>query len=47
MNNNNLNSVDTFKITRNQLKVYSTGLVGYQKQRVEIDKIVKLCFNSV
>lgn len=46
MNINNLNSVDTFKITRNQLKVYSTGLVGYHKQRVEIDKIVKLCFNS-
>lgn len=41
-----LNSVDTFKITRDQLKKYSTGLVGYSKQRAEIDRIIKLCFSS-
>lgn len=49
MSDNNLisqlNTVDTFKITRDQLKMYFAGLSGYHKQRAEIDKIVKWCFN--
>ncbi|WP_310603719.1 ATP-binding protein [Anaerosporobacter sp.] len=40
-----LNSVDTFKITRDQLEKYFTGLVGFHKQRAEIDRVVKWCFN--
>lgn len=46
MSNNNLNSVDTFKVTRDQLKIYHTGLVGYHRQREEIDRIIKFCFDS-
>lgn len=35
----------TFKNSRDQLKMYTAGLSGYHKQREEIDRIVKLCFN--